>query len=379
MTESKPLVWLVSRAFTPDEGGVQTYAAELAGAYAELEHDVSLFVKSSAGPRRIWHGAMRMVDVGPGGKLVVYARLLAALRTAWRAGPRPIAIHACTWRAALVALLFPAPLIVTVHGREIGRPGGFAFSLMRHVLDHASRIVAVSETTRALLLRRLPHLAGKCVVAWNGTSACRPAARSTGAAAGDGITRILTVCRLVPRKNVAAGISAVADALRAGHALSYAIVGRGAEMAGLQRLIDMLGVGGQVRLLGYVDDAALDRLRAEADIFLHPQIALEDGAEIEGFGISVADAMACGLACIVGEAGGPAEFVRDGQTGLVVDGRSVEAIGGALRLLLENPLLRSEIGLRARLWAGGHLSWRRHGAISLAMVDTAGAGARESA
>jgi glycosyltransferase involved in cell wall biosynthesis len=277
----------------------------------------------------------------------------------------PAVIHACTWRAAIVALPFPAPLIVTVHGREIGRPGGFAFGLMRHVLDRATRIVAVSETTRMLLLDRLPHLADKCVVAWNGTSALRPLSAVPAAPPEGAPTRILTVCRLVPRKNISAAIWAVADALRAGHHLSYAIVGRGEEMEGLRRLIDTLGIGRHVRLLGYVDDGALDRLRAEADIFLHPQISLEDGAEIEGFGISVADAMACGLACIVGQDGGPAEFVRDGETGLVVDGRSGDAVGGALRLLLEQPLLRGRIGLQARVWANGHLSWQRHCAISL--------------
>jgi len=379
-TAAKAPIWIVSRVFAPDEGGVQTYAAELASAYAALGHEVSLFVKSSAGPRRIWHGAMRMVDVGPGSQWGVYARLLGALRAARRDEARPVAVHACTWRAGLVALPFAVPLIVTIHGREIGRPSGLAFRLMRLVLDRASRIVAVSETTRTLLLRRLPHLAGKCVVAWNGTSSPQSMAIPSRAVRDDPATRILTVCRLVPRKNVASAIWAVADALRAGHRLSYSIVGRGEEMATLRQLVNTLGIGEHVRLLGYVDDGTLERLRAEADIFLHPQIALEDGAEIEGFGITVADAMASGLACIVGCDGGPAEFVRHRETGLVVDGRSTDAVGTALRLLLEQPLLRSELGLQARMWARGNFSWERHCAISLATLGGAlGSAVRETA
>lgn len=371
MTDEKRSIWMISRVFAPDEGGVQTYAAELASGYADLGHHVSLFVKSSAGPRRIWHGAMRLIDVGPGSKWAVYARLMRALRAAWREGPPPAAIHACTWRAGLAALPFRAPLIVTVHGREIGRPGGLAFALMRRVLDRAVRIVAVSEATRALLLQRLPHLAGKCVVAWNGTSRLHRLPSVSALPVSHASVHVLTVCRLVPRKNVAAGIWAVADALREGHRLTYTIVGRGEELAALRRLVDTLGIAQHVRLLGYVDDETLDRLRGDADIFLHPQISLEGGGEMEGFGIAVADAMACGLACIVGQDGGPAEFVRDGETGLVVDGHSTDAVGSALRRLLERPLLRSQIGLQARLWARGHFSWQRHCAISLAMVDHA--------
>jgi glycosyltransferase involved in cell wall biosynthesis len=365
MAEHRPPIWVVSRVFPPDAGGVQTYARQLALAYGDLGHPVSVFAKSSAGPRRIGHGIHRLIDVGPGRRLPVYARLLRALGQAWREGPRPAMIHACTWRAALVAIPLDVPLIVTVHGREIGRPTGMAFRLMRFALERATRIVAVSDTTRDLLVQRLPHLAGRCVVAWNGPSGGGRPAVSPAGADSSGDVHVLTVCRLVPRKNVAGAIRAVASLVHAGHRLRYSIAGAGDEMPALRALIDRLGVGGAIELLGYVDDDRLERLYAAAGIFLHPQIALEDGAEIEGFGISVADAMAHGLACIVGRNGGPAEFVRDEDTGLIVDGRQVGHIADALSRLLRDPALRRAIGRRACLWASDSLSWDHHCRISL--------------
>lgn len=354
------IIWLVSRVFPPDEGGVQTYAEQVAEAYRSNGYRVRAFVKSSAGPRRITHGRLDIVDVGPGSKLLTYTRLFRAMRQVWRTGERPAAIHACTWRAALAALAFPAPMVVTVHGREFGRPRGAAFRLMRRVLCRAQRVVAVSQTSRTMLLARIPELAARCVTAWNGTTtdAERPHAGGTVAVADH--PQILTVCRLVPRKNVAAAIAAAASLLRLGYRFDYRIVGRGDELLDLQSLIDGLGAAASIRLLGYVADRELRRLYAASDIFLHPQIALEDGAEFEGFGISVADAMANGLACVVGKDGGPSELVRDNDTGLIVDGRSVDAIEAAVETLLRDVELRLAIGLRAMDWATRALDWQRH-------------------
>ena len=337
----------------------------MAAAYAELGWAVSLFVRSTAGPRRTRWNRHLLVDVGPGHALLIQVRLLCALFGAWFRGPLPAAIHACTWRAAICALPFAVPLVVTIHGREVARAEGFRFRLMRFVLERTSRIVAVSEITRALLLQRLPHLADRCVVAPGGISPARPADRHAILSRGTGPARILTVGRLLPRKNIASALFAVRSALKAGHDLSYRIAGDGPDRIRLQELIDDLGLGEHVELLGHVDDSELARLQAEADIFLHPQITLEQGADIEGFGIGVADAMAHGLLCIVGREGSPAELVRDGETGFVVDGRSKDAIARALVAALRHPALRTAMGLRARQWASLNLSWRRHGQICL--------------
>ena len=177
MADADRRLWLVARVHAPDEGGVQTYVAETARAYAALGWRVTLFAKSSAGPRRVSSDGVELIDVGPASRLRVYGRLFRAMAGAWLRGERPKAIHACTWRAALPALAFPRPLIVTIHGREVGRPAGGAFALLRLVLRRARRIVAVSAVTRDLLVQRLPDFAARTIVAWNGVRmpADRPA------------------------------------------------------------------------------------------------------------------------------------------------------------------------------------------------------------
>ncbi|NML13045.1 glycosyltransferase family 4 protein [Sphingobium sp. AR-3-1] len=359
MSDSPTSLWIVARVYEPDEGGVQTYAREVARAYAAQGRRVTIFAKSSAGPRRIQQDGVDLIDVGAASMLTVYWRLFRAMLGAWLGGDRRALIHACTWRAALPALLFPRPLVVTVHGREVGRPRGVALLLLRLVLHRARRIVAVSDVTRTLLLDRLPHLATRTITAWNGV--IMPADRaSTAFARGVGGAQLLTVCRLVARKNIAAAVRAVAGCVQGGAHLRHVIIGRGIDSVRVRETIRHCGLDGTVTMAGYVSAQDLADAYAAADIFLHPQVAMEDGAEIEGFGLSVADAMAQGLVCIVGRDGGPAEFVRDGVTGFVVDGQSIDAIRTTLDLLVADPALCRRIGDRARAWAAESLSWDRH-------------------
>lgn len=375
MVDAAP-VWLVSRVYDPDEGGVQTYARQVGRAYAAQGRRVTLFAKSSAGPRRLSERGVDLIDVGAGPMLRVYWRLFRAMLRAWVGGNRPGTIHACTWRAALPALLFPRPLVITVHGREIGRPSGAALWLLRMTLKRARRIVAVSDVTRTLLIDRLPHLAARTVTAWNGVL-MPPGRAPTPFARGSGGVRLLTVCRMVARKNIAAAVRALSGCAQAGADMRYVIVGRGVDSVRVRETIRHFGLEDQVTMAGYVSAQDLADHYAAADIFLHPQIALEDGAEIEGFGLSVADAMAHGQVCIVGRDGGPAEFVRDGVTGFVIDGRSIDAIRTTLDLLAADPALCRRIGDQARQWAAENLSWDRH--CWLCLGETSAARTRDAA
>lgn len=356
-------VWVVARVHWPDEGGVQTYVSQVTQAYARSGRPVTVFAKSSIGPRREVEGLVTLVDVGPASQVAVYWRLARAMAAAWLAGERPDAIHACTWRAAIPALPFPRPLIVTVHGREVGRPAGGAFRLLRTVLSRAARIVAVSDATRTLLLARLPGLAKRTVALWNGVEV--PPERIEPA---NPVPRIITVCRMVARKNVPAAVRAVSACRERGLAIDYAVIGRGVEDAAVRAAIGEDGAArepGGTRMTGFISDDELAHRYRTADIFLHPQIALEDGAEMEGFGISVADAMVQGIPCIVGIDGGPAELVEDGVTGLVVDGHSPDAIRDAVILLVGSPALRRRMGENARRFAIENFSWDKHCRLAL--------------
>ena len=79
------------------------------------------------------------------------------------------------------------------------------------------------------------------------------------------------------------------------------------------------------------------------DVFVFPTL-------LEGMGLVVAEAMACGLPVIT-TANGPDELVRDGLDGFIVPQRDAAAIAEKLELLRGNPELRRKMGASAALRA----------------------------
>jgi glycosyltransferase involved in cell wall biosynthesis len=107
----------------------------------------------------------------------------------------------------------------------------------------------------------------------------------------------------------------------------------------LQQQIDQLGLGARVRLLGNTDDMAAAYRNAE--LLCHP-------ARFEGFGLAVAEALACGTPVVAfAECAGVNQIVRDGDNGLLVPAAGgAAALATGLDRLITDDALRA--GLRAR-------------------------------
>ena len=95
-------------------------------------------------------------------------------------------------------------------------------------------------------------------------------------------------------------------------------------------------------------------LLKEADIFCLPSIE-------EGFPLSLLQAMASGLPCLVTEAASGG-IVNDFQNGLVVPEMNVAALRDSLKLLIENKELRRSLGEAARRSVESDYSWADYGA-----------------
>ncbi len=126
-------------------------------------------------------------------------------------------------------------------------------------------------------------------------------------------------------------------------------VGRGPEQARLSALAAELGVQDRVRFLQEVDDETLLALYAESRV-----VAVT--AAGEDLGYVPLEAFLSGKPVLTTEdAGGPLEFVRDGETGIVTAPRP-EAFGVALRLAWSRPEALQAMGEAGRARAA-RLSW----------------------
>lgn len=98
------------------------------------------------------------------------------------------------------------------------------------------------------------------------------------------------------------------------------------------------GVKG-IRFAGLVSDVS--SFLRDAAVYVQPSL-------IESHGISVLEAMAHGVPCVVSSAGGLPESVDDGVTGFVVDPGNVDGFADAVTSLLANRELRLSMGRAGR-------------------------------
>lgn len=154
---------------------------------------------------------------------------------------------------------------------------------------------------------------------------------------------ILVVGRMVPEKGLHDLVGVFQDLRQQHPGLVLRLVGDGPERSALQ---DVPGVS----CAGWVaDEDQLIREYQAASVFVLNSYRTARWEEL--FGISLAEAMACGLACVATDCVGPRELIQDGHTGLLVGQRDPEALAWAIGRLLENQRLRRSLGLAARAWA----------------------------
>lgn len=99
------------------------------------------------------------------------------------------------------------------------------------------------------------------------------------------------------------------------------------------------GLEAWVTFTGYVDNVH-EYLQA-ADLFVFP-------SENEAFGLSLAEAMSCGLPCIASRVGGIPEIVSHLENGVLVEPADPDALAWGVIALLEQPELRRVLGHAGR-------------------------------
>lgn len=116
-----------------------------------------------------------------------------------------------------------------------------------------------------------------------------------------------------------------------------------------------------IRYLGYVPESDLPGLTAGAAMFLFPSL-------YEGFGLPLAQAMACGVPSITSRNSSLGEVAGDGA--ILVEPTSTEEIASAIERLALSPSFAQELGHRGRLRAAS-FRWERNAQQSLAFFHRA--------
>jgi phosphatidylinositol alpha-1,6-mannosyltransferase len=366
-------VLLVTNDFPPRRGGIQSYLEEFVGRLTGMGSDtLTVYAPQWKGADAYDRAAAYQVIRHPGTLMLPGPPVDARMRrliadhdidTVWFGAAAPLALLAARARQAGAARV-----LASTHGHEVGWSMlPVARSALRRIGDTTDVVTFVSRYTRGRIASAFgPDAALEHLPPGVDTHRFRPdpGARSE-LRDRYGLGRrptVVCVSRLVPRKGQDTLIRALPSIRRRIDGAALVIVGGGPYLATLRRLAQRAGVAEQVVFTGGVPAAELPAHHALADVFAMPCRTRGAGLDVEGLGIVFLEASATGVPVVAGRSGGAPETVRDGVTGLVVDGHSVDEVVDAICRILADTDAATRMGAQGRRWVTEEWDWDTHAA-----------------
>ncbi len=364
MTGGTSRTLIVTNDFPPRQGGIQSFVHAVA--IRQPPGSVGVYASNYAGAAEFDAEQPFPVTRHPTGLLVptpqARGRVIAAARefgatSVWFGAAAPLGLLAPALRSAGVHRF-----VATTHGHEAGwamlplarqalRRIGTECDVVTYLGDYTRRRMAGALGPRATLRQLTPGV---------DVDTFHPGLDGAAVRARYGLAdRPVVVCvsRLVPRKGQDVLIRALPAIRREIPDAALLIVGRGRYHDRLRALAERGGVAEHVVLTGGVAESELPAHFAAGDVFAMPCRTRRLGLDVEGLGIVYLEASAVGLPVVAGRSGGAPDAVRDGATGLLVDGRDVDDVAAKVVRLLADPELRARFGRAGRAWVEQDWRW----------------------
>jgi glycosyltransferase involved in cell wall biosynthesis len=128
------------------------------------------------------------------------------------------------------------------------------------------------------------------------------------------------------------------------------------------RLVDEFGLNSRVDFTGRVPTDELVRHYNEARLLVSSSLH-------EGFGLPLAEAMACGTPTVATEIGAFKEIVEHGKSGYLVPPANPRALADAIRMMWNDPALRQRLSEGGRRRIVEKFNWRKAAEETLAVYE----------
>ncbi len=375
---------------TGDAGGMNVYVVELAKRLAERNVAVEIYTRATSSSLPLVVEAfagvtVRHVHAGPfeglakqelPGQMCAFAREVLRTEAHHEQGWYDV-IHSHYWLSGQVGALardrWSVPLVHSMHtmakvkneslaegdtpepeGRVIGE---------EQVVDAADMLIANTDIEAKQLVNLYDADPGRVEVVHPGVdlSVFRPSgtARARLALPADAVV-LMFAGRIQPLKAPDVLLRAVARLLEQDPSLRPRLVvpvvggpsGSGLEHPeSLAQLASALGIQDVVRFVPPVAQAELADWYAAATLVCVPSYN-------ESFGLVAVEAQAAGTPVVAAAVGGLPTVVRDGVSGLLVEGHDPDDYARAIRRIVEQPQLRDSMG-RAAVAQAADFGWER--------------------
>ena len=252
--------------------------------------------------------------------------------------------------------LWDAPLIVSFHGYDFSTvPRKEGARVYQKLFATADAVTVNSDYTRqqvetlgcpAARLHKLPV----------GLDPDAFPFRERALKSGEPV-RILTVARLTEIKGHAFVVRAVAKLHELRADVHYEIAGDGPLRKELEQLVAELGLRDAVTFHGACDSGEVQRLMAQAHLFVLASVSVE--GDQEGQGLVLQEAQAAGLPVVATTHGALPEGLVPDESGFLVPERNVDALAERLDYLVRHPELWPAMGRAGRKHVETHYDIRR--------------------
>lgn len=384
--------------YPPDFGGMAVYSAAWVRELRALGHSVRVLVRRAAGckfpPREAGEAdetETLQTATWQSGLLRdpwhAYHALNRALTTrhsdngAAHSGAADI-VFAHTWigwgpALAILKGRTGQKYVLAAHGAEILGPARSPWyrPLLDIALKGANRVVPVSEFTADAIAargvsRERIHVIGNGV----DTSLYHPSSKNQDLIKHHGLEGrdvIITIGGLVDRKGQDIAIRAMALLKNTHPNLRYLVVGgwtlSGSRETDLKQLVVDCGVAERIVFTGFVAPELLPDYYRLGDLFVLPGREVIEKGWVEGFGISLLEAAACGVPLVTTLTGGVADAIDAGHAIVIPPENPVET-ARAIAALLDDPERRARMSASGAAWAGQR-TWTARVANGASLFD----------
>lgn len=230
-----------------------------------------------------------------------------------------------------------------IHGAEINHPKGWKKKVSSWSSTRYKKLIAVSRYTKTIIEKVSKN--NNVVVIPNGYNELK--IQNNNKIELSGSPSLITVGAVSARKGQHNIIKATPTIIKHYPKFQYHMVGIPKDKSKLVKLANKLGISSYVNFHGTLSDENLFKHILGSDIFVMLSEEQNDG-DVEGFGIAIIEANACGIPAIGSKNCGIEDAISNKYSGLLVDPKDPNKIVNSISSILDN---YSKYSINAVKWS----------------------------